>query len=61
MKEPRTATCRRCGAKIVFLLNDKGMRIPCDPQGIDDADEYFDRERHGKHFATCQIKKPVKR
>jgi len=45
----------------VFLLNDKGMRIPCDPQGIDDADEYFDRERHGKHFATCQIKKPVKR
>jgi len=53
MKEPRTAPCRRCGDKIVFLLNEKGKRVPCDPVGIDEADEYFDRDRHVRHFATC--------
>lgn len=45
--------CRSCGAPLVFLKTDTGKLIPVDKKTADVADEYFDRDRHTSHFATC--------
>jgi hypothetical protein len=51
--------CRSCGAKIVFLLTQKGRNIPVNPNldkpehKVRDNDMYLDTQRHISHFATC--------
>lgn len=63
-----TATCRTCGAPIVWARTRRGMSIPLDPiavsgGNIEVVDEgagpvavYVDADeepRHVSHFATC--------
>lgn len=45
--------CRSCRAPLVFLKTETGKLIPVDKKTVDAADEYFDRDRHVSHFATC--------
>jgi hypothetical protein len=45
--------CRSCGAEIIFLMTDKGKRIPVDADTVQPKDDYFDANRHKAHFATC--------
>lgn len=58
----RQATCRSCGAAIVWMTTAAGRNIPIDADSIDEAEVEHDEQRrplfdpkagHVAHFATC--------
>lgn len=46
-------TCRSCGRCIVWLVTDKGRRMPVDPEGVKPGETVYEHGRHVSHFATC--------
>jgi len=59
----RITKCRSCQADIIFLITEKGFRIPVNPnidnmdKMVHDNDSIFDTRRHQSHFATCPAAK----
>ena len=47
------ATCRSCGAEIVWLKTAAGKNMPIDAETWEPGDDEFDHKRHTSHFATC--------
>ena len=50
------ATCRSCGAEIVWLQTNSGKRIPVDAETCPDGEAerlYQPEHGHVSHFATC--------
>jgi hypothetical protein len=45
--------CKACSKEIVYLRTATGKIMPVDKETTDAADEYFDKDRHVSHFATC--------
>lgn len=56
-----TATCRSCGAQIVWFKTDKGKNIPIDAHTVEPGDEQLDLKRHAAHFSTCPFAKEHRR
>jgi len=59
----RITKCRGCQADIIFLVTEKGFRIPVNvnldvpEKMVHDNDSIFDKHRHQSHFATCPAAK----
>jgi hypothetical protein len=49
----RIEECKSCGKQIVFIATRKGSTMPIDATTYEIGDEYFDKEKHVSHFATC--------
>ena len=54
MTEHRTASCRSCGADIVWFENPKtGKKMPVNAETVEVGDEQLDLSHMVSHFATC--------
>jgi hypothetical protein len=52
----KIVTCRRCGARIVFLRTIKGNAMPVDAGTVKEGDTLFlKHEGHMPHWATCKF------
>jgi hypothetical protein len=53
----KLATCKSCGAKIVFLKTTSGKFIPVNYESVLEnkiaSYEIFNSKKHTSHFATC--------
>lgn len=49
----QTTKCRKCSKEIIFLLTEKGKRMPVDFVGVINSDEMYDKHKHISHFSTC--------
>lgn len=48
------ATCKSCGAEIIWLKTDRGKNIPVDAETVaDPGATIFDPEQMTTHFETC--------
>ena len=45
--------CRTCSEPIVWLLTDKGRKMPVNAETAHRNDTHYDSDRHRSHFATC--------
>lgn len=57
----KVATCRGCGAEIVWLKTQKGKNMPVDAETVTDGDAIYDRNIHTSHFDTCTNARPFRR
>lgn len=48
-------TCKKCGAKIVFVNTSKGNVMPVDFSANISDWSLFNKDIHTSHFATCQF------
>lgn len=49
----RIATCRSCGADIIWFATKKGGRMPVDAGTVVASDKVLNLKYHRSHFATC--------
>lgn len=47
------ATCKTCGAAIVWLKTSTGKAMPVDAGTVQEGETLFVPGRHTSHFATC--------
>lgn len=47
------ATCKSCGATIVWLPTQKGAWMPVDSEGVAVDDDVYMPTLHTSHFNTC--------
>lgn len=54
--ERRTTRCRdlKCNARIIYLENPNGGKIPVDADTVEDDDLVYEQRRHVSHFKTCK-------
>lgn len=49
----KTASCRSCGADIVWLKTNTDKWMPTNPLGVEKGDTIFDGTRMTSHYAEC--------
>jgi hypothetical protein len=52
----KIVTCRRCGARIMFLRTMKNNAMPVNAETVKEGDTMFlKHEGHVPHWATCKF------